>query len=146
MTNLEADQVSEDEIRIIMEEIRDFPEDILPGLSPDGDREQWQRFFRCQAQLARYFDGLSRADAEKRAFEACVRKWQAVTAETYALPRQDICAACGAPIENNLATLADGATVHYGGQWALSCWRMYREMCARGREEAAAALRQRGIP
>lgn len=146
MTNLEADQVSEDEIRSIMENLREFPEDILPGLPPGVDREQWRRFFRCQVNLARYFDGLSCADAEKRALEACVNKWQAVTAEAYAPPQRELCAACGAPIEDNLATLSDGATVHYGGHWELDCWRMYLEMCAREREEAAAALRQRGIP
>ncbi len=60
------------------------------------DAEDWQAHFDERASIAQHDGGLSRADAERQAFECCVVEWQWRNPPPVSGPER--CAHCGQPL------------------------------------------------
>ncbi len=99
----------------------------------EWDAEDWQAYFDERAAIAEHDGGLSRADAEQRAFECCVVEWQWRNPPPATGPER--CAHCGEPLgEDGLPFLTgDG-----GHTWLHSgC---HGDWTAKRRADAIAAL------
>jgi hypothetical protein len=61
------------------------------------DAADWREYFDERAGIAEYDTGLTRAEAEKQAFECCVVRWLRLNPA----PRPDLglCANCGRPLD-----------------------------------------------
>ena len=112
------------------------------GQRDSWDAMDWRDWITERAAILEFDGGLSRAEADRRAFEYTLIEW------LNRHPHQGnlgICAGCGDAMYDQASdwrTLADSASVHYGGLWGLRCMERY----ALGRrKEAADALRQMGI-
>ena len=117
------------ELRLHKAEVLAFLQDRKSVWTP----EDWQAFFDERAAIAEHDGGLSRADAEQRAFECCVMEWLWRNPPPATGPER--CAHCGEPLgEDGLPFLTgDG-----GHTWLHSdC---HGDWTVRHRARAAAAL------
>ncbi len=53
----------------------------------------WLAFFEERAAIAQHDGGLSRTDAERRAYECCVVRW--LNSHPPLRPHADVCSGCG---------------------------------------------------
>jgi hypothetical protein len=116
--------------------------DLLKLLRPANDgwsTEDWQVFFDERAGIAQFDGGLSRAEAERRAFACCVAEWLNRNPTPSAPER---CAACGGG-ERLCDPLLPFGTDTSGHAWLhRACWPAWY----RAREaEAIAVLASMGI-
>jgi len=101
--------------------------------------EDWQAFFDERAGIAQFDGGLSREDAEARAFACCVAEWLNRNPASSATGR---CLACGAP-GGPRDPLVPFGTEPTGHAWLHhTCWSGWR---AGRKSEAIAALATMGI-
>ncbi|MBL8666334.1 MAG: hypothetical protein JNM48_02595 [Rhodospirillales bacterium] len=116
--------------------------EILPLLRPGGggwSSDDWQTFYDERAGIAEFDGGLTRADAEARAFACCVGKW---LDRNPATSTQRRCLACGGGDHAHDPLLPHGTDVT-GHVWLHSgCWPAWY---ARRNAEAVAALAAIGI-
>ena len=116
--------------------------DLLKLLRPANDgwsTEDWQVFFDERAGIAQFDGGLSRAEAERRAFACCVAEWLNRNPTPSAPER---CAACGGG-ERLCDPLLPFGTDTSGHAWLhRACWPTWHD----AREaEAIAALASMGL-
>jgi len=116
--------------------------EVIALLQPDDDgwsAEDWQALFDERAGIAEFAGGLSRKDAEARAFACCVAEWLIRNPVRSAPGR---CLVCGAP-EQPHDPLVPFGTEPTGHAWLHhGCWSGWHT----GRKsEAIAALAATGI-
>ncbi len=116
--------------------------DILKLLRPSLDGwsvEDWQVFFDERAGIAEFDGGLTRTEAEERAFACCVTEWLNRKPTSSAPGR---CLGCGGGERPSDPLLPFGTDTH-GHAWLhRACWPVWH----RAREaEAIAALTSMGI-
>jgi hypothetical protein len=111
--------------------------EIIALLRPGRDgwsAEDWRVYFDERAGTAEFDDGLSRAEAEARAFECCVAEW---------LKRTPVCSSPGRCLECGGKENAWDKLLPYGAEptghaWLHSgCWETWH---ANRKAKAAAAL------
>ncbi len=79
--------------------------------------EDWRAFFEERAGIAEFDGGLSRADAEKRAFECCVAEW--LNTHPPVTENAD-CPQCGRHIDDTCVPILTGTDAR---TWLHSrCW------------------------
>lgn len=113
---------------------------ILRGTQWDGD--DWRAWITERAAILEHDGGLSRDEADRRAFEHALVEW---LNRHPPQPDPGRCAGCGNPINESgtdWRPLADAAIIHYAGPWGLHCMEQHG---LRRREEAAAALAASGL-
>jgi hypothetical protein len=118
-----------------------LPLTCATGAEPEGkpwDAADWRASYDERAAIAEYDGGLSRPDAESRAWDCCVVEWlnrHAVRSEP------GWCHACGG--NGVLKTLLPYGTETGGHVWLhADCWPSWH---ARRRDEAAGALKAMGL-
>ncbi len=112
---------------------------LLRNTGESWSAEDWQAFFDERAGIAQFDGGLSREDAEARAFACCVAEWLNRNPVSSATGR---CPACGAPgrPDDPLVPFGTEPTGHtYLHHRCWSGWRVGRN------SEAIAALAAMGI-
>ncbi len=98
--------------------------------------EAWQAYFNERAGIAEHDGGLSRTDAEQRAFECCVMEWQWQHPPTASGPER--CAHCGQPLGKPDRDALPYLTGNGGHVWLHSgC---HGDWTGQRRAEAVAAL------
>jgi hypothetical protein len=116
--------------------------DLLTLLRPANDGwspEDWQVFFDERAGIAEFDGGLSRAEAERRAFACCVTEWLNRNPAPSAPGR---CVACGDGEQPGDPLLPFGTDTS-GHAWLhRACWPKW---CGAREAEAIAALAAMGI-
>ena len=121
--------------------VRAHKTELLALLSP-ADSEDWLSFFDECAAVAEHDGERSRPEAEQIAFKRCIAEWKRLHPPDTGSAN---CAGCGlalTPSATDVASLGDGAWVHWAGGWGESCWRAW---CDRRHAEAIAALADAGI-
>jgi hypothetical protein len=100
--------------------------------------EDWQARFDERAGFLEHDAGLSRLDAEARAFERCIVEWLNANPTFSPAGR---CAWCGKAETPSARVLPFGAGEHH--EWLhAECWAAWYQ---RRREEAVLALRKMGV-
>ncbi len=119
--------------------------EVIAYLGRGGDAwgaDEWRQWIAERAAILEHDGGLSRSEADRRAYQHAIIEWQN---RDPPLVDSRVCAGCSGAI-NEAATdwrpLADGATVHYGGAHGLRCWQAHGE---RRRADAEAALAALGV-
>jgi hypothetical protein len=106
----------------VLEAIRRHKEGIVALLATDHDAwtaEDWQVFYDERAGIAEHSGGVSRDEAEPRAFEWCIHEWMEQHPEP-SLP--DRCAWCGEPDVTGTLVVPFGTQSH-GHTWLHpECW------------------------
>ncbi len=110
------------------------------GQALEWDADDWHGFFEERAAIAEHDGGLSRAEAEARAWKWTVAEWL-----NQHMPRSesDRCAWCGTSNRNGA-----GVVVPFGTEAAGHVWlhpECHGPFMARRRAEAVAALAEMGV-
>ena len=114
------------------------PESVRAG---EWDAEDWQAYFDERAGIAEHDGGLSRADAEQRAFECCVVEWLWRKPPLASGPER--CAHCGQPLGEPRRDGLPFLTGNGGHTWLHNgC---HGDWTAQRRAEAVAALAIPGL-
>ncbi len=109
------------------------------GQALEWDADDWRGFFEERASIAEHDGGVSRAEAEARAFDCCVAQWMAYNPPAANGP--DRCAHCGGAMADNEALpFLSGAGRHV---WMHG--RCHAPWMKRRRAEAEAALAALGV-
>ncbi len=118
----------------IVDALKRHKAQIVALLSPAGDgwsAADWQAFFDERAGIAEFDGGMSRAAAERQAFECCVVEWLNRNPEPSHPGR---CAHCGEPGGSACAVIPFGTETH-GHTWlhphCWSAWHQRRQQQAR---------------
>ncbi len=109
------------------------------ALADDWDKEDWLAFFDERAGIGEHDGGLSRADAEARAYEGCIAEWMnrnPVPSDT------DRCAWCR-NADNVSSQVVPFGAQEYGHTWLHSSY--WSAWYAHRREQAIEALAVLGI-
>jgi hypothetical protein len=123
------------ELRLHKAEILAFLQDGKAAWTP----EDWQAFFDERAGIAEHDGGLSRADAQARAYECCVAEW---LIRNPASSEPGCCAWCGGEDSTHCQVVPFG-TGDIGHTWLHSgCWPAWY---ADRREQAVEGLAGAGI-
>ncbi len=126
------------ELRLHKAEVLAFLQDRKAAWTP----EDWPTLFDERAGIAEHAGGLSRADAEQRAFECCVVEWLWRNPPPATGPER--CAHCGKPLGEPGRDGLPYLTGDGGHVWLHSgC---HGDWTARRRAEAVAALAILGLP
>ena len=106
----------------VLEAIRRHKEEIVALLVADHDdwtAEDWQAFFDERAGIAEYNGGVSRPEAEARAFEWCITEWTNRNPEP---SPPDRCAWCKKQDNSGISVVPFGTQDH-GHTWLHpECW------------------------
>jgi hypothetical protein len=103
------------------------------------DAEGWRVYFAERSSIAEYDGGLSRLEAETRAYECCAAQWMNLNPPPEIGPER--CVECGEPMDENAALpflTGDGGHI-----WMHD--HCHDEWMKRRRAKAASALRCMGI-
>jgi hypothetical protein len=129
-----ADLLSDAEIA----RLRAMKAELVAALrEPDArDAEDWRAYFEERTDVAEFYSGLSRAEAEGMAFESCIVRW---LGEHPDRSPPDRCAYCGGGNQRDDGLLLFGCEPT-GHAWLhRACWRLWYE---RRRDEATRRLRE----
>ncbi len=120
---------------------------VATTASPEGptlaewDADDWRAFFEEKAGIAEYDNGLSRAEAEARAFETAINQWLSVNPPRD--PGPDICIGCNGPLgrpgEDGMPVLAGECRHVWVHHICHALWMAKRQA------EAAKALAAMGV-
>jgi hypothetical protein len=121
----------------VIERLAHHKADIVALLRCQDDgwsAADWRACFDERAAILGFEGGLTRAEAEARAFACCVAKWMNNPPASSA---SEYCLGCGAPDQK------DDPVQPFGGAWLhLRCW---PDWYAKRKAEAVAALKAIGI-
>jgi len=115
----------------------------LHGTDGSGwDAEDWGAFFDERAGIAEHDGGLSRAEAEARAFEFCIVEWMN---RNPARSESGRCAWCGKPEEVGSTVVVPFGTEIHGHIWLHHhCWSdWHKRRCAEAIEALTALFSKR---
>ena len=107
--------------------------------SPVDDPAAWREWIEERAAIHEYEAGKTRPRAERLAYIMAVVEMQNRLPNDFGVDR---CAACDEYLGQGGNVLGDGAVVHYGGRWALVCWRKHM---TQQQQRAMKALTAMGI-
>ncbi len=109
--------------------------------APAWGAEDWRAFFDERAGIAEHDGGLSRANAERQAFECCVMEWLWRNPPPASGPQR--CAHCGQPLGEPGRDGLPYLTGDGGHTWLHDrCWPAWH---AHRRDQALAALKTAGL-
>ncbi len=121
----------------LVKELRERKADVVRLLASPSvwDAETWREFYDERAGIAEHDGGLSRAEAEARAFESCIVEWMN---RNPARSESGRCAWCGKPEEVGSTVVVPFGTEIHGHTWLHHhCWLDWHK---RRRVEALEAL------
>lgn len=102
------------------------------------DATEWQAYYDERAGIAEYDGGLSRSDAERRAYDCCIARWMNKNPSGHA--DANACPQCGNTTDNNSLAVLNPKGGHL---WLHD--KCHAGWLARRKAQAMAALLQLGI-